>query len=256
MTERTTDEDGADTVSRPLDAATLIIVDDAGAAPRILMGKRRMDIAFMPGKYVFPGGRVDQGDKDVAAAGELAEGEIAKLLLDMKGHPSAARARALAIAAVRETFEEAGLVIGHPFAGEGERVAPSADWVAFLATGFAPNLSRLTYFARAITPPGRPRRFDTRFFCCEMSAVAHRVDAIDGELSGLDWFTVEEMRALDLPPITRVIVEDLGDRLQLGPLGPSNAAIPYYHQRHGTFKRELLALAGGGDVADRELSQP
>ncbi len=225
---------------RPVDAATLIIVDGSGGEPRLLMGKRRMDIAFMPGKYVFPGGRVDKGDTDALSGDDLARDEVDKLLLDMKGEPSAARARALAIAAVRETFEESGLVIGAP--SEATSANSTADWSAFHKTGFVPSLAPLTFFARAITPPGRPRRFDTRFFCCDIAAVAHRTDSIDGELSGLDWFTVEAMRSLDLPPITRVIVEDLGDRLSLGSLGPSDAAIPYYHQRNGTFTRELLRL--------------
>jgi 8-oxo-dGTP pyrophosphatase MutT (NUDIX family) len=246
MTAPMPDQDGPDAAARPLDAATLIIVDSTGGERRFLMGKRRMDVAFMPGKYVFPGGRVDQADKDAPSADDLAASETAKLMLDMKGHPSAVRARALALAAVRETFEEAGLVIGRssmpPRTGE-------AGWLPFLATGYAPALSGLTYFARAITPPGRPRRFDTRFFCCDIAAVTHRVDVNDGELLGLDWFTADSARELDLPPITRVIIEDLGDRLQLGPLGPSGAAIPYYHQRFGTFKRDLLTLEGGADFA-------
>ena len=99
---------------RPRDAATLIIVDHAAGAPRVLLGKRRMDMKFMPGKYVFPGGRVDRADRVVAAADELDPLEVEKLLLDMKGVPSKSRARALALAAVRETYEEAGLVIGEP----------------------------------------------------------------------------------------------------------------------------------------------
>lgn len=240
MSDTPLQDDDAEGGIRPIDAATLIIVDASDGEPRILMGKRRPDLAFMPGKYVFPGGRVDNSDKEIAVAQDLAAGEIDKLLLDMKGHPSALRARALAVAAVRESFEEAGLIVGCPDPSGGCTAPEGTDWAKFLATGFAPSLAPLTYFARAITPPGRPRRFDTRFFCCDIAAVAHRVEAIDGELSGLDWFTVDAMRTLDLPSITRVIVEDLGDRLALGPLGPSDAAIPYYHQRHGTFKRELL----------------
>ena len=99
-------------VLKPRDAATLIIIDSEGSAPKILLGKRRPDLKFMPGKYVFPGGRMDADDKTIAAARELRQGEAAKLLIDMKGRPSAARARGLALTAVRETFEEAGLIIG------------------------------------------------------------------------------------------------------------------------------------------------
>ena len=112
----------------------------------------------MPGRYVFPGGRVDPADKHIAVEDDLKPGDLKKLMVAMKGTPSEARARALALAAVRETFEEAGLLIGTPL---GAAAAPKAPtWQDFFATGYRPALARLTFFARAITPPGRPRRFD------------------------------------------------------------------------------------------------
>jgi len=226
---------------RPRDAATLIIVDRTGHAPRVLLGKRRMDMKFMPGKYVFPGGRVDRADRFVASGDDLPALEIEKLLLDMKGTRSPVRARALALAAVRETFEEAGLVIGTPV--NGSALPKDASWRRFHETGYAPLLTPLTYFARAITPPGRTRRFDTRFFCVDAAAIAHRTDAPEEELSGLVWMTIEEARSLDLPPITRVILEDLTDRLKSGELHDAKAPVPYYHNRNGSFRRELLSPA-------------
>jgi 8-oxo-dGTP pyrophosphatase MutT (NUDIX family) len=229
------------TTLRPRDAATLIIVDRMGNAPRVLFGKRRMDMKFMPGKYVFPGGRVDRADRFVASGGDLAALEIAKLLLDMKGTPSPVRARALALAAVRETFEEAGLVIGAPV--HGSALPKDASWRRFHETGFTPLLTPLTFFARAITPPGRTRRFDTRFFCVDAAAIVHRTDAPEEELSGLAWMTIDEARSLDLPPITRTILEDLTDRLKSGELHDAAAPVPYYHNRNGSFRRELLTPA-------------
>lgn len=226
---------------RPRDAATLIIVDRTENAPRVLLGKRRMDMKFMPGKYVFPGGRVDRADRFVASGGDLPALEIEKLLLEMKGTPSPMRARALALAAVRETFEEAGLVIGTPV--NGSALPKDASWRRFHETGYTPLLTPLTYFARAITPPGRTRRFDTRFFCVDAEAIVHRTDAPDEELSGLVWMTIEEARSLDLPPITRVILEDLTDRLKSGELHDAKAPVPYYHNRNGSFRRELLTPA-------------
>lgn len=226
---------------RPRDAATLIIVDRTENAPRVLLGKRRMDMKFMPGKYVFPGGRVDRADRFVASGGDLPALEIEKLLLEMKGTPSAMRARALALAAVRETFEEAGLVIGAPV--NGSALPKDASWRRFHETGYTPLLTPLTYFARAITPPGRTRRFDTRFFCVDAEAIVHRTDAPEEELSGLVWMTIEEARSLDLPPITRVILEDLTDRLKSGELHDAKAPVPYYHNRNGSFRRELLTPA-------------
>jgi 8-oxo-dGTP pyrophosphatase MutT (NUDIX family) len=231
-------------VIRPRDAATLIIVDRQESAPRVLLGKRRMDLKFMPGKYVFPGGRVDRADRYVTAVDELEPCETSKLLLEMKGVPSPARARALALAAVRETYEEAGLVIGEP---AGSHAPPkSTAWRRFYDTGFVPKLAPLTYFARAITPPGRTRRFDTRFFCVDAACIAHRTEAPEEELSGLVWMTLEEARTLDLPPITRVVLEDLSDRLAGGALHDAAAAVPYYHNKNGSFRRELLHLQGHG----------
>lgn len=231
---------------RPRDAATLILVDSAQGAPKVLLGKRRMDMKFMPGKYVFPGGRVDKADRSMSAHDDLAPDEIANLMVDMKGGGNPQRARALALAAIRETYEEAGLIIGAP--ASGKPAAKDQSWQRFLELGFVPSLSRLTFFARAITPPGRPRRFDTRFFCVSAEAIAFRGTPPEDELSDLVWMELQEARSLDLPPITRVILEDLGDRLKLGPLAGTRAPVPYYFNRNGTFKRELIAdgtLASG-----------
>jgi 8-oxo-dGTP pyrophosphatase MutT (NUDIX family) len=194
---------------------------------------------FMPGKYVFPGGRVDRCDRTVASATELAGHEAARLMVDMKGGASVSKARALALAAVRETYEEAGIILGAPLAGQ----APPADpsWRRFFEQGFAPSLAPLSFFARAITPPGRPRRFDTRFFCAEATAISHKGAPPDDELSDLVWMAIDEARTLDLPPITRVILEDLGDRLKMGALGSRETPVPYYFHRSGTFKRELIS---------------
>ena len=234
---------------KPRDAATLIMVDTTSGAAKVLLGKRRMDMKFMPGKYVFPGGRVDPTDKGVDCNGDLGGDEIAKLLVDMKGKPSPDRARSLALAAIRETYEEAGLVIGTPVAtGEaktnGRTAAPSESWQRFFDLGFVPHLAPIIFFARAITPPGRPRRFDTRFFCVDAGAIAFQSKPPEDELSDLVWMRIEEARALDLPPITRVILEDLGDRLKQGPLQPIEAPVPYYYRRNGVFRRDLISATG------------
>ena len=223
---------------RPRDAATLIIVDTAGGEPRVLLGRRRADLAFMPGRYVFPGGRVDPSDRQIAVEHDLAPGNIENLMVAMKGNRSPARARALALAAVRETFEEAGILIGVP---SGPASPPKAEArQRFFAHGFRPALTRLTFFARAVTPPGRSRRYDTRFFCVAADAIAHRVAAADGELSDLEWHSIEQARALDLPNITRVVLEDLGERIAAGALQKSDVPVPFYHRRNGNFHRDLI----------------
>src|SRR6187431_737645 len=212
---------------RPRDAATLIIVDDTSGEPRILLGRRRADMVFMPGRYVFPGGRVDRADRLIDAGSDLQRDDLLKLMVAMKGTPSEARARALGLAAIRETFEETGLIIGAPVAGSSPAKAPA--WQDFFATGYRPALERLTFFARAITPPGRPRRFDTRFFCVPADAIAHKITIQDGELSDLEWHSIAQARSLELPNITRVILEDLGERIAARALHASGVPVPFYH---------------------------
>ena len=97
---------------RPRDAATLILVEgsERGKA-RVLMGKRHAGHRFMPGKFVFPGGRVEPEDRRMAAAGVL-DAHVEEKLNARVPRPSASFARALALAAIRETFEETGLAIG------------------------------------------------------------------------------------------------------------------------------------------------
>src|SRR5262245_34259628 len=169
---------------RPRDAATLIIVDQSSGEPRVLLGRRRLDMAFMPGRYVFPGGRVDPADRQVAVEQDLSPEDIRRLMVAMKGAASEDRASALGLAAGRETFEEAGLIIGTPI--RGQVTSKSAGWQAFFGHGFQPALTRLRFFARAITPPGRPRRFDSRFFCVPAEAIAHKAPAANDELSDLE----------------------------------------------------------------------
>ncbi len=232
-----------DRAERPRDAAALIVIDHSTGTPRAMMGRRRPDLVFLPDKFVFPGGRVDRADHTAESADELSPGQTKKLLLDMKGGPSETRARALALAAVRETFEEAGLLIGSRRADgvpAGEPLPGHEGWPAFLSHGVLPRLSSLTYIARAITPPGRPRRYDTRFFSVDASEIVARVEIPDGELSELDWFSLDDMRSLDLPGITRVVIEDLADWMAAGLPRARDLPVPFYFHRNGTFERVML----------------
>jgi 8-oxo-dGTP pyrophosphatase MutT (NUDIX family) len=195
---------------RPRDAATLVIVRRDGAEPRMLMGRRHVGHTFLPGKYVFPGGGLDAADCRLRPAADLDPRVAERLLKRMRGGPSPGRARGLAMAAVRETFEEVGLVVGLPHAGRHTSRNPA--WQKFLATGHAPDLSGLVYFARAITPPGRPRRFDTRFFVLDAGHIAnldHPVTTASDEILDTDWVTFGDSGELDLPNITRNILKRL-----------------------------------------------
>lgn len=194
-----------DPALRPKDAATLILVRRDGDMPRLLMGRRAKGHVFMASKWVFPGGRLDRADHAVPAAGELSPEAAA--LLERTAPPR--RARALALAAVRETFEETGLILGRP--GEGRAAGP---WRPFLAQGYLPDLASLGFVGRAITPPGRSRRFDVRFLTAEATALASLEPGPGcGELDETAWFSLAEIDDLDLPAITRFIVREVVARL-------------------------------------------
>ena len=217
MSEPSTPQPEAKKPLTPRDAATLVLIDHTAEAPRVLMGRRHPDMAFLANKFVFPGGRVDDADLTVQADEDLHPVVAGKLLIEMRGKASPDRARALAIAAVREVREETGLILGHRE---------------------SPPLAALSYFARAITPPDRPRRFDTRFFMANADLVADKTLAGDGELSDLAWFTLEQTNTLDMPGITRLIIEDIAQVLKSA--DPSSHPIPFYYHRAGHFHRDLL----------------
>lgn len=225
----------------PRDAATMIIVDDSNSEAKVLMGRRRLDQVFMPGMFVFPGGRVDAADQDAYSADELEEEEVLKLLHDMKGQPSRRRARAIALAAIREVFEETGIVIGHRT--DAAEISPCPGWEDFFATGFRPVLSPMSFFARAITPPGKPRRYDTRFFCLTARHIGVDTGQRDHELSEVGWHTIPEAFDLDLPLITRRIIEDLSARLAVAPLGMQSHSAHYYIPDRGRFLHETIDIS-------------
>jgi 8-oxo-dGTP pyrophosphatase MutT (NUDIX family) len=195
--------------ARPRDAATLVLVR---GRREVMMGQRSKNHVFMPDKWVFPGGRVDPGDARARAATELTP-ETAALL--RKGGIVRRPPRAFALAAARETLEEAGLTLGGP-AG--------------------PELDKLAFVARAITPPYRPRRFDARFFLADAEAVlADDTPAKGEELLHTRWFSLEEAEALDLPSITRFVLKEVRARLAGEAVAP-----PFLRWSRGSHTLERL----------------
>jgi 8-oxo-dGTP pyrophosphatase MutT (NUDIX family) len=225
---------------RPRDAASLLIVDRSGSEQRILMGKRHMRHVFMPGKFVFPGGRTEAADGRMKAIAELSEQDSSKLLDHMAGGATPTRCRALALSAIRETYEEAGLLLGKK---TGFSKVSHPDWAAFAERNVMPDLSALRYFARAITPPGPPRRFDTRFFLAFREAVADSLPEQTGpsqELEELAWLSFPEALEADIPDITRNIIREAQQVLEANPsLDPGNPVIRY-GVKYGRFVREVF----------------
>ncbi len=224
--------------SRPRDAATLIVIDRSGGEPKILMGRRHERHVFMPGKFVFPGGRVDASDSRILVPDRLEQVVETQLMKDMKGNSSPRRAQAIALAAIRETCEETGLFIGSRRPSGWKTGSPA--WQGFVDKQISPALSALAFFCRAITPPRRPRRYDTRFFCVGADMVAHHAEPDNDELLDLHWLTFQEAMKLDLPSITRVVIDELRERLAEGLAPRPGDRVPYYFMQNGIFRRQML----------------
>ncbi len=224
---------------RPKDAATLILVDRSGPIPKVLVGRRHDKVVFMPGKFVFPGGRVDKTDNRVPVAAPISK-ELETNLL--KGSPkiSASRAKSLAIAAIREACEETGLCLGRKTHGAPPKF--EGAWQPFAEAGLLPDPSGLFLIARAITPPGRVRRFDTRFFTADASAITHRVEGVvhaDAELVELVWVELGSQPLADLHPMTKNVLGELDRRLATGPLR-HDAPVPFFHFYSGKMQKDIL----------------
>ena len=228
MTPAAVAQAGAGPTSGPpiRDAATVIALRDAPQAPRVLMGQRGAGAAFMPSKFVFPGGAVDPGDAAIPLAEPLEGASAARL---------GTRAHALAAAAIRELWEETGLALGHPGRWPG---AVPPDWAGFAALRLVPSAAGLRFIFRAITPPGRPRRFDARFFLIEADRLTGDLDDFSAaceELAHLQWVPLTEARSFDLPFITEVVLAEVAALAT----GEAQDSVPFFDNAGGspTFRR-------------------
>lgn len=178
-------------------AATVVLWRDAGHGPQVLMGQRGAGAAFMPSKYVFPGGAVDPGDQ---APLHFLDQVCARRLTILTPNP-APSPQALVGAARRELHEETGLNLH--------------------------DTARVRFIFRAITPPGRSRRFDARFFLASATDVvgdANDFGAASDELGHLHWIGLAEARALDLPFITEVVIAEVTALLD----GHDQIGVPFF----------------------------
>ncbi len=216
------------------DAATVIALRDPGGRASVLMGQRGARAVFMPMKYVFPGGAVDQNDARIPLSSALPAACTTRLAEASEGPTP----EALAAAAIRELWEETGLILGR----RGTWDAAPPDWTGFAATGHVPDAAALRFVFRAITPPGRPRRFDARFFLVDAARLQGDIDdfthATD-ELSHLQWVPLEEVRKIDLPFITEVVLAEIAARLpDLG----APESVPFF--RNDDEEAAFLRLRG------------
>ena len=240
LTERMTrsERDQSFPDSEPRNAATLMLIDRSGPTPKVLLGRRHHGHKFMPGKFVFPGGRLEPHDGEMSSISDLHPDIQAKLNTRVAS-PSADFARALALTAVRETAEETGLLLG--VKRDEPPATPGEIWAEFAKARVHPDLGQIHFIARAITPPRRPKRFDTRFFTADATAIAHTIEGVvgpDSELVELVWAPIGEAATFDMPTITGVILEELLARVEAG-MG-HKLPVPFYFMQDGAFHRDLL----------------
>ena len=198
---------------KPRDAASLVLLRHGSDGPEVLMGRRHSRHAFIPDAFVFPGGKLDAEDRRIRTATN-------------RTAPDAAQ-QALEAAAIRETFEETGLLLG---TGGDIGQAASGTWQVFQQRGLVPDTRPLNLLARAITPAESPIRFHARFFVAENAPVEGTL-AGSGELLDLDWYPLARALALPVIDVTEFVLQEVIRRSSAGSLqGP----VAFWRYRRGT----------------------
>lgn len=191
---------------RPKNAATVMIIRRDGPKPRVLMGRRHGGHSFMPDRWVFPGGRIDRADYRAPFATDLRPDVASVFEQHLPG-----KGRALALAAIRETWEEAGLLLA-----QAAPARPAAGpWRSFVEQGALADLEALDVVARAITPPQVGKRFDTWFFVADAERLVSLERQADcGELEEIAWVDFDEAQSLPLPTVTRMMIRESVERMR------------------------------------------
>jgi len=212
------------------DAATVIVLRDKATNPKVLMGQRGKNAAFMPSKFVFPGGALDASDRQVTLTTPLSLQCMTRLRKDA----DPALAEPLILAALREMWEETGLLLGHADPSA-TALAPEMpdDWRSYFENGVVPGGEGMRFVFRAITPPGRPRRFDARFFLVDADRIVSDLDDFSqacDELSQLQWIALDQARSFDLPFITEVVLAEVEANLK----DPDrDGQVPFFYNDEG-----------------------
>ena len=224
---------------RPRKAATMILINGEPGNFKILMGQRNKALKFMPGALVFPGGAVDRGDGGVATVDQLDPRTAQRIFNNLPGAPTSRAARALALACSREMAEETGLLLGQ----KSDQSPAHKDWHFFKDRSMAPAISTFRLLARAITPPGAPRRFDTWFFTAPASAIGYTPAGgyfPSGELENLRWLSPQQAIGANTLEITRVILVELINRLKVDPDLEPHYPAPHYYFVKNRFNRDIM----------------
>ncbi len=196
-------------VVKPVDAAGLVLIR-AGSkgAPEILLGRRHRRAGFLPDIYVVPGGRVDPADSAPSGFTESLQPAVSAALAS-----GGSRRAALAFprAALRETHEETGLLVGVSGRPAESRELPI--WRAYRDAGLAPDFGTIDFICRAITPVTSARRYNTRFFLADGAQAVGSVNS-NGELEDLAWRPVSALSGLNIVDVTEYVLKEALRRWQ------------------------------------------
>ena len=209
MTDRPAPPSAARGPVRPKDAAGLVLLRGSREQPEVLMGRRHKRASFLPDIYVFPGGRLDDSDRTPSGYPEKLHDALARQLAVGNRRREA---MPLLRAAVRETFEETGLLLAADTHAREARDQPPV-WQAFSALGRRPAFETMDFVCRAITPVTSPKRFNTRFFLADGADMGGTLLG-DGELEDLAWRPVEKMWSMEIVDVTEFVLREALRRWQ------------------------------------------
>lgn len=224
----------------PKASASLVIIDIRNRQPYALMGRRHDNHAFLPGIFVFPGGGVERCDYVSEIEYPLIPEDINRLVHE-KSHFTIRHAHALSLCAIRETMEETGLMVAK--ASKNVNIFLKKAWSPFLLKDGIPAPCQLRYFARAITPTGFIRRYDTRFFLTSRSSITN-INAMtpSKELDDLLWINLLDPPEIALIDITRCILRDAIQCVKLDQSLKQPMPVTSYYNRHGKPIRKVLEV--------------
>jgi 8-oxo-dGTP pyrophosphatase MutT (NUDIX family) len=196
-------------VVKPVDAAGLVLIRAGSKGePEILLGRRHRRAGFLPDIYVVPGGRVDTADHEPSGFAETLHPAVcASLASGGSRRPALAFPRA----ALRETHEETGLLVGS--GGQPVQAPVQPIWRSYAAAGLAPDFGSIDFICRAITPVTSARRYNTRFFLADGARTAGSISS-NGELEDLAWRPISALGSLDIVDVTEYVLKEALRRWQ------------------------------------------
>ena len=192
-------------IVKPKDASSIIVLKRNKGKVMVLMGRRPLTAKFMPGVYVFPGGAVEKDDFKIGKYYNL----TSKLSKSKDKASSTNHSIAIQLAAIRETAEETGLFLGKRQTIIEPAIFPKNNiWLPFYNQSLNPEIFKLIFLGRAITPSFMKIRFHARFYIAFFEDFVGNINS-NGELEKLDWFNIREVKHLNVADVTEFMIDEI-----------------------------------------------